>query len=84
MWKALTILIAVTAAAIGCSDKDVGRDIAACRTKAMEVYKPKSVGGDNRVAEYVLDCMKVAGHQLNSKVCPVTDPWYWTLDSCYE
>ena len=40
VWRSI-ILAVISVALVGC--KDVGRDMAACKVKAIEVYKPASV-----------------------------------------
>jgi hypothetical protein len=56
------VLVAISIMLIGC--KDVGRDMAACKVKAMEVYKPVSAETDDRAGEYVRNCMEAIGYRL--------------------
>jgi hypothetical protein len=77
------LLVAVPIAVIGCS-KDVGRDMANCKVKAMEAYKPASVETDDRAAQYVLNCMLAAGYQLTSVCMNASNPAGWTYFSCYQ
>src|SRR5262249_16287994 len=61
-WHSI-VLATISVALIGC--KDVGRDMAACKIKAMEVYKPAaSVETDDRASEYVRSCMEAMGYRL--------------------
>jgi hypothetical protein len=77
------MLVAVSIALIGC--KDVGRDMAACKVKAIEVYKPASVETDDRAAEYVRNCMEAMGYSLLPHcVGGTAGTAGYTFFSCYE
>jgi hypothetical protein len=77
------VLAAISVTLIGC--KDVGRDLAACKVKAMEVYKPTSLYSDDRAGEYVRNCMEAAGYQiLGHCVGGNLGTEGYTYLSCYE
>jgi hypothetical protein len=73
------VLAAISVALVGC--KDVGRDLAACKVKAMEVYKPADVETDASASLYVRNCMEAAGYSLVGLCVPTTS---YTYLSCYE
>jgi Prokaryotic membrane lipoprotein lipid attachment site len=55
-----SIMAAVTMVALtGCSD-DFEPDLAACKAKAMEVYRPAQVS-EEQPAAYLRDCMSAEG-----------------------
>ena len=77
------MLAAISVTLIGC--KDVGRDMAACKIKAMEVYKPASVETDDPASEYVRNCMEAMGYRLLSHcVGGTTGTAGYTYLSCYQ
>jgi hypothetical protein len=76
----IIMLAAISVTLIGC--KDVGRDMAICKVKAMELYKPASIETDDRTTQYVRNCMEAMGYRLLSHCT------YWTAGytsvTCYE
>ena len=78
-WRTI-VLAAISVTLIGC--KDVGRDMAACKVKAIEVYKPNLLEADERAREYVLNCMQAMGYRLVS-LCASSTAGYTYL-TCYE
>jgi len=73
-------LAAISITLVGC--KDAVRDMAACKVKAMEVYKPVFVETDAHAAEYVRNCMEAMGYHLSCDSS--TGTFGYTLFSCYE
>jgi hypothetical protein len=50
----------------GCFDNKEAM-LAACKVRAMEIYKPQSeLSQDSRASEYVFNCMIAAGYQRDS------------------
>jgi hypothetical protein len=77
------MIAAISLTLIGC--KDVGRDMAACKVNAMEVYKPASVETDDRAGEYVRTCMEAMGYRLLPLcVGGSAGTAGYTYFSCYE
>jgi hypothetical protein len=74
------VLAAISVALVGC--KDVVRDLAHCKLKAMEIYKSLPAEGDERAGQYVLNCMQAAGYRLVGKCASGTAGY--TYRSCYE
>ena len=82
-WRSI-MLAAISVTLIGC--KDLGRDMAAGKVKAMEVYKPASVEGDDRAREYVRNCLEAMGYRLlpNCVGGGTAGTFGYTYFSCYE
>ncbi|HSB58414.1 MAG TPA: hypothetical protein VLD66_02320, partial [Methyloceanibacter sp.] len=55
-------LLVVALPPCGCTD-DRESDLAACKVKAIEAYKPENVEVDNPSADYVYYCMLAAGYR---------------------
>jgi hypothetical protein len=79
-WRSI-VLAAISVTLIGC--KDVVRDVAHCKIKAMKAYKPASVDVDERAGQYVLNCMQAAGYQFTSR-CTKAGTARYTYPICYE
>ena len=47
----------------GCSDNQ-GKDIASCRSKAMEIFKQESVW-EGKSGDYIVECMRASGYRLD-------------------
>jgi hypothetical protein len=73
------IVVSTLVALIGCSD-DLAPDLAACRAKAMEVYKQAQVSVEGRAA-YLRECMHTEGWPLRD-AC-LDKPQMWDSSECY-
>jgi hypothetical protein len=84
-WQRIGIILSViwfVFGLTGCFDgKDVQRDLAACKVRAIEVYKPASLISDDRAGEYIKNCMITVGYRLASDCL---DKQIWTYVGCYE
>jgi hypothetical protein len=74
---ALILLAAMAVAVVGCS-VDTEKDLAACKVKAMELYKPENAG-EGQSGDYLRACMRAAGY-LPDWTCPKN---IWDMATCY-
>jgi hypothetical protein len=73
------IVVSAVVALIGCSD-DLAPDLAACKAKAMEVYKQAQVSAEDRAA-YLRECMHTEGWPLRDACLDKTH--MWDSSECY-
>jgi hypothetical protein len=75
-----SILVSATVVALtGCSDH-LEPDLAACKAKAMEVYKPAVLSKEEQAA-YLRECMIVEGWPLRDSC--LDKPHMWDSAQCY-
>ena len=59
-------------------------DLAACKVKATELFKPEFVDRDTRSGLYVRDCMTAAGYRLRIEMRGCIYPTASMLETCWN
>jgi hypothetical protein len=75
-----SIIMAATVVALTACSDDLEADLAACKTKAIEVDRSQHISGE-RLAAYLRECMIAEGWPLTD-ACLDKTAW-WDTPECY-